>query len=88
MSDTIEKRSMDDIATVQSPVAKDPEAAIVKNVLPGPPPFRWSSLWQPAQINPLNGKSYTLPMFRLTDQYAINFHSKSRELPFSFEFSF
>ncbi|GAA5821556.1 hypothetical protein JCM3770_006822 [Rhodotorula araucariae] len=40
----------------------------------GPPPFSWSSLWQPAAVNPLNGKSYTLPIFRLTDQYAINFH--------------
>ncbi|GAA5897945.1 hypothetical protein JCM8208_003198 [Rhodotorula glutinis] len=40
----------------------------------GPPPFRWASLWEPAQINPLNGKSYTLPMLRLADQYAINFH--------------
>lgn len=40
----------------------------------GPPPFRWASLWEPAVLNPLNGKSYTLPIFRLTDQYAINFH--------------
>lgn len=47
----------------------------------GPPPFRWASLWEPAQINPLNGKSYTLPMLRLNDQYAINFHRESLLFP-------
>ncbi|GAA6042048.1 hypothetical protein JCM8097_004079 [Rhodosporidiobolus ruineniae] len=40
----------------------------------GPPPFKWSSLWKPAVVNPLNGKSYTLPILNLRDQYAINFH--------------
>ena len=47
----------------------------------GPPPFRWASLWEPAVLNPLNGKSYTLPIFRLTDQYAINFHRAPVSLP-------
>ncbi|GAA5966679.1 hypothetical protein JCM21900_005651 [Sporobolomyces salmonicolor] len=40
----------------------------------GPPPFRWASLWEPAVVNHLNGKSYTLPILNLRDQYAINFH--------------
>lgn len=60
-----------------APEHKDVEADILQRVLPGPPPFRWASLWEPAQINPLNGKSYTLPLLRLTDQYAINFHRES-----------
>ncbi|GAA5939386.1 uncharacterized protein JCM15063_004506 [Sporobolomyces koalae] len=40
----------------------------------GPPPFRWASLWEPAVINRVNGKSYTIPLLNLRDQYAINFH--------------
>ncbi|GAA5874369.1 hypothetical protein JCM16303_005829 [Sporobolomyces ruberrimus] len=40
----------------------------------GPPPFVWSSLWKPAVINHLNGKSYTIPLLNLRDQYSINFH--------------
>ncbi|SJX64096.1 related to nitrate transporter [Sporisorium reilianum f. sp. reilianum] len=35
--------------------------------------FRWSLLWQPAEINPLNGKSYTFPIFRMTDAYSTAF---------------
>lgn len=35
--------------------------------------FRWASLWEPAVVNPLNGKSYTLPMFRIWDPYSIAF---------------
>ncbi|GAA5870769.1 hypothetical protein JCM3774_001673 [Rhodotorula dairenensis] len=70
MATPTEKRSMEEI----TPVQKDLERDILQQVLPGPPTFRWASLWEPAQINPLNGKSYTLPLLRLTDQYAINFH--------------
>ncbi|KAL8290609.1 hypothetical protein RQP46_002867 [Phenoliferia psychrophenolica] len=40
----------------------------------GAPPFRIASLWEPAVINHLNGKSYTLPIFNLRSQQAINFH--------------
>ena len=40
----------------------------------GAPPFRWASLWEPAKVNHLNGKSYTLPILNLRDQYSINFH--------------
>lgn len=36
-------------------------------------PFRFASLWEPALINPVNGKSYTLPMFRFWDPYSIAF---------------
>lgn len=35
--------------------------------------FQWSSLWRPSEINPLNGKSYTLPMFRIFDAYSTTF---------------
>ncbi|BGP16635.1 hypothetical protein JCM10213_000449 [Rhodosporidiobolus nylandii] len=76
MSD-IEKRSSNEIEP--APTTHDIEE---QNLSPegkralygGPPPFKWSSLWEPAVINPLNGKSYTLPILNLRDQYAINFH--------------
>lgn len=35
--------------------------------------FRFASLWEPAVINPINGKSFTLPMFRFWDPYSIAF---------------
>ncbi|KAJ1024223.1 hypothetical protein NDA18_004396 [Ustilago nuda] len=35
--------------------------------------FRWSSLWRPAEINSLNGKSFTFPIFRILDTYSISF---------------
>lgn len=35
--------------------------------------FRWTSLWQPAVVNPINGKSYTLPLLRFWDPYASTF---------------
>ncbi|SOV07019.1 related to nitrate transporter [Ustilago sp. UG-2017a] len=35
--------------------------------------FRWSSLWRPAEINSLNGKSFTFPIFRIFDTYSISF---------------
>lgn len=35
--------------------------------------FQWSSLWRPAEINPLNGKSYTFPIFRILDVYSTSF---------------
>ncbi|SNX85142.1 related to nitrate transporter [Melanopsichium pennsylvanicum] len=35
--------------------------------------FYWSSLWRPAEINPLNGKSYTFPIFRIWDIYSTSF---------------
>ncbi|KAF9007402.1 nitrate transporter [Cyathus striatus] len=40
----------------------------------GPPPFKWSHLWGPAVVNPVNLKSYTLPIFNLKDPYARSFH--------------
>ena len=40
----------------------------------GAPAFKFSSLWRPAEVNPLNLKSYTLPIFNLRDPYARNFH--------------
>jgi MFS transporter, NNP family, nitrate/nitrite transporter len=36
-------------------------------------PFRWSSLWQRADVNPLNGKSFTFPLFRIWDVYSTAF---------------
>ncbi|KAG8720341.1 hypothetical protein FRC09_009736 [Ceratobasidium sp. 395] len=41
---------------------------------PEAPPFKWSSLWSDPVINPLNMKSYTIPLFNLTNRYSISFH--------------
>ncbi|KAJ6518254.1 nitrate/nitrite porter [Mycena vitilis] len=38
------------------------------------PPFTWSHLWEPPIINPLNAKSYTLPIFNLNNPYSRSFH--------------
>ncbi|KAL6874342.1 MFS general substrate transporter [Trichoderma longibrachiatum] len=35
--------------------------------------FRMSSLWQRAEVNPLNGKSFTFPLFRIWDIYSTAF---------------
>ncbi|BGO91810.1 hypothetical protein NBRC10512_007607 [Rhodotorula toruloides] len=67
----LEKRASNEIVAASS---SDIEERHALGLHHGPPPFRWASLWEPAQINPLNGKSYTLPILRLTDQYSINFH--------------
>ncbi|KAF8749403.1 Nitrate transporter [Rhizoctonia solani] len=40
----------------------------------GPPPFRWSSLWKAPVVNPLNLKSYTIPIFNLSNRYSVSFH--------------
>ncbi|TFK34311.1 nitrate transporter [Crucibulum laeve] len=40
----------------------------------GPPTFKWSYLWSPAVVNPVNLKSYTIPLFNLRDPYARSFH--------------
>jgi NNP family nitrate/nitrite transporter-like MFS transporter len=45
-----------------------------KKVQNSPPPFQWSSLWTEPSINPVNYKSYTLPILNLTSPYARNFH--------------
>ncbi|KDE09326.1 hypothetical protein MVLG_00642 [Microbotryum lychnidis-dioicae p1A1 Lamole] len=39
-----------------------------------PPSFRIASLWEKPVVNPLNGKSQTLPMFNLANPYTRNFH--------------
>ncbi|KAJ7659074.1 nitrate/nitrite porter, partial [Mycena polygramma] len=38
------------------------------------PPFKWSHLWDSPIINPLNAKSYTLPIFNLNNPYSRSFH--------------
>lgn len=35
--------------------------------------FRWSSLFQSAVINPINGKSHTFPILRFWDTYSTQF---------------
>lgn len=35
--------------------------------------FRWSSLWERADVNPINGKSFTFPLFRFWDPYSTAF---------------
>lgn len=40
----------------------------------GPPAFKWSHLWSPAIVNPVNLKSYTIPFFNLRDPYCRSFH--------------
>jgi len=44
------------------------------NVVGGVPSFRWSHLWQRPIINPINLKSYTLPIFNLNNPYSRSFH--------------
>ncbi|KAG6895363.1 hypothetical protein C0992_001653 [Termitomyces sp. T32_za158] len=39
-----------------------------------PPAFSWSQLWSPAVVNPVNLKSYTVPLFNLRDPYSRAFH--------------
>lgn len=38
-----------------------------------PPKFRLSSLWKREEVNPLNGKAMTLPLFRIISPYSIAF---------------
>ncbi|KAJ7719244.1 nitrate/nitrite porter [Mycena maculata] len=38
------------------------------------PRFKWSHLWEPPIINPVNGKSYTLPILNLGNPYSRSFH--------------
>ncbi|KXN90612.1 Nitrate transporter [Leucoagaricus sp. SymC.cos] len=38
------------------------------------PAFKWSHLWEPAIVNPVNLKSYTIPFLNLRDPYARAFH--------------
>ncbi|KAJ7216158.1 nitrate/nitrite porter [Mycena rebaudengoi] len=40
----------------------------------GVPAFQWSHLWKPPIINPLNRKSYTLPIFNLSNPYSRSFY--------------
>ncbi|KAF9446724.1 putative high affinity nitrate transporter protein 2 [Macrolepiota fuliginosa MF-IS2] len=40
----------------------------------GAPSFQWSHLWGAAIVNPVNLKSYTIPIFNLRDPYARVFH--------------
>lgn len=35
--------------------------------------FRWASLWEPSVVNPINGKSFTFPIFRFWDSYSLVF---------------
>ncbi|KAM4065358.1 major facilitator superfamily protein [Hirsutella rhossiliensis] len=35
--------------------------------------FQWSSLWRRAEVNPINGKSFTFPLFRVWDPYSTAF---------------
>ncbi|GJN90906.1 hypothetical protein Rhopal_003920-T1 [Rhodotorula paludigena] len=74
MSD-LEKRDSHEIMPVSSPVMEHSATEANRRALSGvPPPFRWASLWEPAVVNPLNGKSFTFPILNLRDQYSINFH--------------
>ncbi|GAA6003720.1 uncharacterized protein JCM10292_000702 [Rhodotorula paludigena] len=74
MSD-LEKRDSHEIMPVSSRVADHSATEANRRALSGaPPPFRWASLWEPAVVNPLNGKSFTFPILNLRDQYSINFH--------------
>jgi len=40
----------------------------------GPPPFKWSHLWGKPIVNPVNLKSYTLPVLNLNNPYSRAFH--------------
>ena len=52
-------------------VVVDPRA---QSEMHGPPPFTLSSLWEREKLNPVNLKSYTIPIFNLESPYARNFH--------------
>lgn len=45
----------------------------------GPPSFKWSHLWSKPVINPVNLKSFTLPIFNLNNPYSRIFHLSWRE---------
>ncbi|GAA5857739.1 hypothetical protein JCM1840_000890 [Sporobolomyces johnsonii] len=72
---SLEKRPSDSPAPNVDEIEEQKMSDDAKRALHGgPPPFRWASLWEPAVVNHLNGKAYTLPILNLRDQYAINFH--------------
>ncbi|KAJ7159435.1 nitrate/nitrite porter [Mycena filopes] len=52
----------------------DKVAPISSPTSDGAPPFKWSHLWEPPIVNQLNGKSYTLPIFNLSNPYSRSFH--------------
>ena len=45
----------------------------------GPPSFKWSHLWEKPIINPVNLKSFTLPILNLNNPYSRVFHLSWRE---------
>lgn len=51
-----------------TPISERSEIDIVSN-----DKFRWSSLWMRAEVNPLNGKSFTFPIFRFWDIHSTAF---------------
>jgi len=50
-----------------------------KNTSAQPPKFEWSQLWRQPIINPVNLKSYTLPILNLNNPYSRSFHLSWRE---------
>lgn len=82
-SDSIE--AIDDKSTSQ-PAGSDPTRGTTglvtvegyvsesqKQAQAGEYKFRWASLWQPAVVNPINGKSLTFPLLRMWDPYSTAF---------------
>jgi len=51
----------------------------------GAPPFQWSHLFGQPIINPVNLKSYTLPIFSLSNPYSRSFHLSWCESRFSID---
>jgi MFS transporter, NNP family, nitrate/nitrite transporter len=45
----------------------------------GPPSFKWTHLWGNPIVNPVNLKSYTLPILNLNNSYSRIFHLSWRE---------
>jgi NNP family nitrate/nitrite transporter-like MFS transporter len=77
-----EKSAMpDDIQPAPAPVvstggvisSEEYVSEVQKTAQAGYMPFRFASLWEPAVINPINGKSFTMPMLRIWDPYSIAF---------------
>jgi hypothetical protein len=64
------------------PPTGDNEESSINKVAGGVPIFQWSHLWQQPIINPINLKSYTLPIFNLNNPYSRSFHLSWREFPF------
>jgi len=74
MNKTIESSTPSSMNVKRDPYVDEKTTSGPSKGVQGPPPFAWSHLWEPAIVNPVNLKSYTLPIFNLNDPYSRSFH--------------